>query len=180
MMPETQWFYVLNGKREGPVSETQLGGLIAAGKLTLDTQVWNNTMPSWVPARSTPLASSFQAAPPSVPKYELPSYWAGFTLNILINGAGFFVIREYGRGIAWFLGSFFWGVLTAVIWPNLLAARNAANAARGYIDPNSQFIDPNSQSASDGGYAVWVIGALIILIFLLINYRSTYRRKYGV
>ncbi|MER3483193.1 MAG: hypothetical protein C4332_08620 [Meiothermus sp.] len=175
MTAENQWFYVLNGKREGPVSETQLGGLIAAGNLTPDTQVWNNSMPSWAPARSTSLASLFQTTPPSVPKYELPSYWAGFALNVLIGGAGFFVIREYGRGIAWFLGSFFWGVITALIVPNMVVAAARANAA------STGYIDPNTQSNADGlGYFVWFVGAVIILILLLVSYRSTYRRKYGV
>ena len=53
------WFYVLNGQQNGPVSEAQLDELARAGTVKADTLVWAEGMPNWVPYS--------QARQPSVP-----------------------------------------------------------------------------------------------------------------
>jgi hypothetical protein len=49
-MPD--WYYVRDGQRQGPVQLPQLKQLAAGGSLRPDDLVWNESMPSWSPARS--------------------------------------------------------------------------------------------------------------------------------
>lgn len=45
------WYYVEQGKQIGPVSDEQFKTLFQGGTITIDTLVWRETMPDWVPYR---------------------------------------------------------------------------------------------------------------------------------
>ena len=49
------WFYAEGKERRGPLPESELASLVAAGKITPDTLVWNSTMTAWQPAGKTSL-----------------------------------------------------------------------------------------------------------------------------
>jgi hypothetical protein len=49
------WYYAEGKERRGPLPETEIGTLVAAGKITPDTLVWNGSMTGWQPARTTSL-----------------------------------------------------------------------------------------------------------------------------
>jgi hypothetical protein len=43
------WYCVIQGQQQGPFSEEQLNQMIAAGSVTLDTQVWKEGQAGWEP-----------------------------------------------------------------------------------------------------------------------------------
>ncbi|HSY42529.1 MAG TPA: RDD family protein [Candidatus Acidoferrum sp.] len=45
------WFYVEQGKQNGPLSDEQFNEMVANGKITPDTLVWHEGMANWVPCR---------------------------------------------------------------------------------------------------------------------------------
>jgi uncharacterized RDD family membrane protein YckC len=61
-----QWFYVVAGAQQGPISVEQLRGLISSGQVSLDTQVWCERMANWEPANRVP-DFSFVAQPGGQP-----------------------------------------------------------------------------------------------------------------
>ena len=49
-MTEHHWFYVRDGRREGPVRRARLLELVRGGWLAPEDLVWTEGMPGWVPA----------------------------------------------------------------------------------------------------------------------------------
>lgn len=45
------WYYDLNGQRQGPVAEAELDRLLAAGTITANTLVWCEGMANWAPLK---------------------------------------------------------------------------------------------------------------------------------
>jgi len=43
-----QWFYVVDGQQQGPVSEADLQGLVISKKIAPDTFIWSEGMSDWV------------------------------------------------------------------------------------------------------------------------------------
>ncbi len=59
-----QWYYSEGGERRGPLSQDELGALIARGSVTADDFVWRDGMGDWVRSADAPeLAQWFRAAP---------------------------------------------------------------------------------------------------------------------
>jgi len=46
-----QWYYALNGTRNGPVAQEQFDQLVQAGTITPETLVWRAGMQAWLPWR---------------------------------------------------------------------------------------------------------------------------------
>ncbi len=42
-----QWYYAINGERQGPVNQTEFEHLVRAGTITADTLVWRKPMTAW-------------------------------------------------------------------------------------------------------------------------------------
>lgn len=61
-----QWFYTVGGQRQGPVSEEELRGYVAQGRVGGGEFVWTEGMANWQRADSV-FAASAQAAPPAAP-----------------------------------------------------------------------------------------------------------------
>lgn len=55
-LSSVNWFYMQGAERKGPVSEEEIGSLIAAGILQATTQVWNSSFTTWQPLSATSLA----------------------------------------------------------------------------------------------------------------------------
>src|SRR5262245_39033885 len=49
-----QWFYTVNRQQQGPVSWEQLYRLAERGELRPGDMVWQEGMPNWVKAKTTP------------------------------------------------------------------------------------------------------------------------------
>lgn len=49
----TQWFYLKNGTKHGPIDAADLAALIQSGALPADIPVFNNTQTEWLPANTT-------------------------------------------------------------------------------------------------------------------------------
>lgn len=64
MAKEIQWYYVLDGQRKGPVSESEIEVLFSQDTLDGDTQVWTKGMERWGALRSTQLGAYVNLAPP--------------------------------------------------------------------------------------------------------------------
>src|SRR5450432_4265113 len=56
------WFYSLDDRQNGPVSEAQLDELLRSGKINRDTPVWREGMTDW-----QTLGEVRSATPPPVP-----------------------------------------------------------------------------------------------------------------
>jgi uncharacterized RDD family membrane protein YckC len=61
------WYYVEAGQQAGPVDDAALSALVSSGKITLDTLVWNESMPTWQPYSSVQPTGLRMSSTPSVP-----------------------------------------------------------------------------------------------------------------
>jgi len=59
-----QWYYAINGQRQGPVIETEFERLVRDGVIRPDTLVWRQGMPDWVPYSQVAPAGGLGAAVP--------------------------------------------------------------------------------------------------------------------
>ncbi|HVO10018.1 MAG TPA: DUF4339 domain-containing protein [Vicinamibacteria bacterium] len=64
----TRWFYVAEGRRQGPVELSRLVELILSGTIPEDTLVWYTGRPDWIPACR--IAEIAHELPPPLPKAE--------------------------------------------------------------------------------------------------------------
>jgi len=67
------WYYALGDQRQGPIPDTELDALIAAGTITEDTLVWREGMSDWTALRIA--RPPGQGAPPPGPGQEAPAGW---------------------------------------------------------------------------------------------------------
>jgi uncharacterized membrane protein len=64
-MHESQWFYVRESKRTGPLGLSAMREMLARGELGAQTMVWTVGMNQWTPAAQVPaLSGQAHAAPP--------------------------------------------------------------------------------------------------------------------
>lgn len=62
-----EWYYVLNGAQQGPVSEDELKASLQSGRLPASSDVWCEQMDDWISANQLPLfAALIPKAPPVV------------------------------------------------------------------------------------------------------------------
>lgn len=61
------WYYALNGQQQGPVPETEIASLAAAGTITADTLIWSEGLPDWQPL-SLALPAALGTAPINAPQ----------------------------------------------------------------------------------------------------------------
>jgi hypothetical protein len=60
-----RWFYVREGRREGPVESERLVDLVLTGEVGEDALVWHSGLPEWLPARE--VEEIRRELPPPVP-----------------------------------------------------------------------------------------------------------------
>ncbi|MCH8473703.1 MAG: RDD family protein [Opitutales bacterium] len=62
-MSEKEWYFAPNNQQQGPVSESELRGMLQSNHLSGETLVWTAGLPDWQPARQvSEFASLFQEA----------------------------------------------------------------------------------------------------------------------
>lgn len=61
-----EWFYVKNGEKVGPINDQEFKAKTAAGEITDDTLVWNQTMSDWASFGNLP-KNDFTESQPSAP-----------------------------------------------------------------------------------------------------------------
>ena len=61
------WYYAQGDQRQGPVSDSELDALIAAGTVNENTLVWKEGMGNWTPLK--------EARPAGAPGAEVPAGW---------------------------------------------------------------------------------------------------------
>jgi uncharacterized membrane protein len=54
----SDWYYADNNTQQGPVLESELKGLLSAGKVTPDSLVWKEGMANWTAAKDVPALSA--------------------------------------------------------------------------------------------------------------------------
>jgi membrane protease subunit (stomatin/prohibitin family) len=71
--PAAMWHIAENGATTGPLAESTLRGMAAAGALTAASLVWTAGQDGWKPAGETALAGLFAAQPPAPPPPPPPA-----------------------------------------------------------------------------------------------------------
>jgi hypothetical protein len=61
-----EWYYVVNGARQGPTTATTIRDLLSKKEIETDTLVWRKSMPEWKPLRESDLAELMAAEPPAI------------------------------------------------------------------------------------------------------------------
>ena len=66
------WYYASQGRRVGPVDDTEFEALVETGAITQDTLVWNETLSKWTPygALDQGATPSHARAPKAEPRQE--------------------------------------------------------------------------------------------------------------
>lgn len=94
-----EWYFAIQGQRQGPIDEATLSRLIDAGQIRAETLVWTPGMPEWSAAGGVPrwasvlheaAAAGVGSAPPVMPgpivipgPQFVPTGYAGFWLRFL-------------------------------------------------------------------------------------------------
>lgn len=90
---ERAWFYNLAGETHGPVAESALAALFAAGQLPAETWVWAEGEADWCPANTL---ATFQSAPPPPVPPKIPPKIPGKSAPASPGGLGQITARSTG------------------------------------------------------------------------------------
>ncbi|MFT4177685.1 MAG: DUF4190 domain-containing protein [Luteolibacter sp.] len=88
----TLWFYAENGTQAGPVDDGQFRELITQGRISPETLVWRDGMPTWLPLNQVDLS----VCPPPFPAQGVAGLYgapptSGLAITSLVCGVlGFF------------------------------------------------------------------------------------------
>lgn len=92
-----EWYYAEGEERQGPVSEAVFEGLVAEGKIGMDTLVWNESLSGWVTLGA--LRGGAGMAPPALPDVA-QSARAGASGKTTLQRA-YFVLLLVEIGLGW-------------------------------------------------------------------------------
>lgn len=70
-----QWYYGEHGQQFGPVSDPEIRGMIASGRISPQTVVWRDGMPAWMPLAEVAELSpgAYHGARDALPQVVVPS-----------------------------------------------------------------------------------------------------------
>lgn len=74
-MTQIQWFYDDSGSRVGPVTESDIKGLLKGRKIGHGTLVWRTGMADWVAVESSELNIELATTPPPLSKDRVSDLW---------------------------------------------------------------------------------------------------------
>jgi uncharacterized protein DUF4339 len=77
-----QWYYVVNGARQGPTTAAAIKAMLDNREIETDTQVWRKSMPEWKSLRESDLAELVAAQPPAISSQHIGSGYV-WTLALL-------------------------------------------------------------------------------------------------
>jgi predicted Zn finger-like uncharacterized protein len=84
---QTEWFYILDGQRVGPVSESELKTLIGQSKLNSKSIIWKKGFSDWLPISTALPELLFSDTPPAVPMEAVNNLYAWEFALVPIIGA---------------------------------------------------------------------------------------------
>jgi GYF domain 2 len=123
-MSERNWFYAVGQAREGPLAESGLRQLIAAGNLASGTLIWTDGLAQWQPAGSiAEFAPLFRGkGPPPLPATPIGYATPLPTLSgdPLADSAGMRMLLPVGRS-GWAIASGYLGLLSVIPFFGLFA-----------------------------------------------------------
>lgn len=107
-MNNTNWYYLVEGKQEGPFTKEHLQSLFSNNQLPSDTLLWNpHILPSWTPANQVKqfqvsssksnLVNARQNSNQKAPSSETPRPWTRFAaryIDCAIYGVLFYFLLE--------------------------------------------------------------------------------------
>src|ERR1700759_363005 len=67
----SEWYYVDNGTKMGPVSTSRIKDLLSKKELDPDTQVWRKGMTEWKSIRESALADLVATEPPALSPQQI-------------------------------------------------------------------------------------------------------------
>jgi len=79
---QNEWYYVREGAKQGPVSASHIGDLLARNQIEMDGQVWRKGMTEWKSIRESDLAYLVASAPPAIATHLIGNGYV-WTLAIL-------------------------------------------------------------------------------------------------
>ncbi|MDR3181840.1 MAG: DUF4328 domain-containing protein [Planctomycetaceae bacterium] len=79
------WFYLINGQQQAPVSEETIHALIQHRTLGANDVLWQEGMPDWIRISDSEFAALLPAQKPTVRRYSLQDYRNPLTLTILVS-----------------------------------------------------------------------------------------------
>ena len=133
-MSDRLWYYAIDEKPKGPVSEPALHAMLAKGELTWDTLVWCETLTDWTPASRIETFRPI-TTPPSGPHPSEPSTVASSDLAPRSPQADrtprTYVVRHWRGDLS--LATSYWGnlILVTVLYTiaiNVLIPTDIADA----------------------------------------------------
>lgn len=141
-----QWYHTENGKQVGPVSELDLGSLIAAGKVESATLIWSEGMTEWLPLSQVSAQGGLEVLPPSM----------GYDL------------LQSGKKSGWATASLFFGIAGLVSCMVFLGipAVICGHMAMHQIENSRNMI--TGRSAARGGLLYGYLCLLIMFSFLVV------------
>ena len=74
-MNQVQWFYDDGGSRVGPVTESDIKGLLKVSKIGHGTLVWRTGMTDWIKVESSELNIELLHTPPPLRKDRVSDLW---------------------------------------------------------------------------------------------------------
>ncbi|WPN56674.1 DUF4339 domain-containing protein [Pseudomonas sp. P9_31] len=74
-MNQVQWFYDDSGSRVGPVTESEIKGLLKVSKIGHGTLVWRTGMTDWIRVESSELITELATTPPPLSRDRVSDLW---------------------------------------------------------------------------------------------------------
>jgi len=81
-LDSNQWYYIMNGTRQGPTTAMAIKELLNKREIETDTQVWRKGMPEWKSLRESDLAELVAAEPPAISPRQIGNGYV-WTLALL-------------------------------------------------------------------------------------------------
>ena len=104
--PTTDWHYVRDGQRVGPIPEAEILDMLSRQELSRETMVWQTGWPDWLPLQQTALARHLTAPPPLVGAAvsNVWVWWLAFAPALGEFIAGFFsALLSIPLGYLWWI-----------------------------------------------------------------------------
>ena len=140
-----QWYCIIGGQQYGPVSEDELRGWVAQGRVKPTDQVWTDGMAAWTPASAVPGLFTTPGGPPLVLKPHRG------TVVLVVGILGIVVVPCFVCGIiAWVMGK------------NDLAEMDA-----GYMDPSGRGITQAGKICGIVGVCIDAVQLPFLIIWLI-------------
>jgi GYF domain 2 len=131
--PPENWYFIIDGRKEGPITREEIKELISSNQLTQEDLVWKTGMADWSTIRGTDLNSGLSEPPPISGEHVNNSIVWLWTFTPLIpvssilfqQGVAASHLTSYSLGV-WFL------INTIMWWLDGQQIKNAGHNREGW------------------------------------------------